>query len=164
MNTQLMQELHCKRHKSPVVIIPAMITGVTHQSAESAEGSGYPEMRVYLYENVLGGVYVHLQHPCPVEWTVQQHHETLVGDVWPRRGNVATVLRQLLLMIIAVQQLKLSSNLTGQDEMCNHRVGMFLTFTVSKDASSKTIISLFPVVFSARVLGIFFGFPSSSSS
>ena len=68
-------------------------------------------MRVHLYQDVLLGVDIHLQHARPVEGAVQQHHETLVGDVRAGRGDVATVLGQLATMVLAVEQFKLSANL-----------------------------------------------------
>lgn len=39
-------------------------------------------MGVDLDENILGGVDVGLQSTSPVEGAVQQHQQTLVGDVW----------------------------------------------------------------------------------
>ena len=60
-------------------------------------------MRVDFNEDIPGGVNVHLQQSSSVEGAVQQHHETLVRDVGPGRGDVSAVFGELLLVIITVQ-------------------------------------------------------------
>ena len=66
--------------------------GFTHEAAESIEGSWDSEVRVDLNQNVLGGVNVDLEQTGSVEGAVQQHHQTLVRNIWPCRGYVSTVL------------------------------------------------------------------------
>ena len=72
--------------KEPVKRLAEVNAGsFTHEATESIESSRYSDVRVYLNQNVLGCVNVHLEQPCSVERAIQQHHQTLVGNVRPCR-------------------------------------------------------------------------------
>lgn len=85
-------------------------------------------MRVDLNENILSCVDVHLQEAGSVEWTIQEHHEALVSDVRPGCRDVTIVLGQFFLVVIAVQELKLSPNLA---EKCSYLPRSISTQTTS---------------------------------
>lgn len=99
------------------------------QAAESLERPWQPHFRVDGDEHVLGGVDVNCLvlvkrqrryicasssggqkgPPCLdlvslVQRTVENGHERLVADVWPKQGGVLVVLLQKVLMVVAVEQ------------------------------------------------------------
>ena len=59
-------------------------------------------MRVHFNQDISLCVDVHLQHPSSIERAVKQHHQTLVGYVWSRGGNVSSMLHQLSFVIVTV--------------------------------------------------------------
>lgn len=71
-------------------------------------------MGVDLNEDVFGCVDIYLQHACSVEGAVQEHHQTLVGDVWTSRGHITAMFDYLTSVVFAVHQFKLPTNLMNR--------------------------------------------------